>query len=299
MKKLFSIAICLLIIAPLMIAQKALLFKTEPGEHAAQNAIGSSAIHSFVSFRSAHLVTTPLRVIDLFPNHPREKEKELILYHEDGSKKLMTFARGNSFHNKWQTWYADNFPCDEGNFKKGIPDGEWKVWYPGGQLKYLRTYNADLLITLKNEWVRQPRHSFYPITAIAREDISRAAWYINSRYSFYTTVPAPEGLPAAELLRHNTTTGNNSYIPPFSEGLLHGLYVNYFSSGRVKDSGYYKYGLREGDWMECTNDGSVTAKGFYLQGAKKGAWKYYRAKQLVLLKEYDRSGKEIYSKSFQ
>jgi antitoxin component YwqK of YwqJK toxin-antitoxin module len=75
--------------------------------------------------------------------------------------------------------------------------------------------------------------------------------------------------------------------------------MNYFPSGAVKDSGYYKNGLREGVWMEMIEDENVRSIGYYRHGQKKDIWKYYNPQgKLLYIQHYDRHGRLVGSKEF-
>jgi antitoxin component YwqK of YwqJK toxin-antitoxin module len=219
-----------------------------------------------------------------------------FLYNPDSTPIVSFSSKQGQLHNTWQSWYQNRYVCDSGRLRKGIPDGVWKVWWKNGTLKHLRTYHADLLFTIKNEWLRHPKRSFYPITYIAQENSSKAFYLISHSASFGSASKNPN-IFLSQLLQQNIHN-HEQYHPPFFEGLLHGQYINYLPNGSVKDSGYYRYGLREGEWLESVDHEDMLAKGFYKHGIKTGVWKYYRNKKLIGLKEFDGNGKEKYNKIF-
>jgi antitoxin component YwqK of YwqJK toxin-antitoxin module len=292
MKKLLSIGAFVLLFSMPTDAQKYL----RPGNGTDEIELRSSISHSAIIVSGAYFYRKPPLINEFLPAKSRQNDQTITVYHQNGVKKLSAFARKNILHKKWQSWYASNDACDEGNFKKGVPDGTWRVWHRNGQLRYIRTYDAELLYKLKDEWIRRPRNSFYPITTLAKENIRKAAWYISTEHAF-SLPPTQKTASVNELLSQNMEDSLR-YVPPFSEGLLHGLYINYFSTGLVKDSGYYRYGIREGDWLECNSDGTIISRGFYRHGTRKGTWRYYQGKQLMQLKEFDNKGKNIYTRNF-
>ncbi len=292
MKKLLSIGASVLLFSMPTDAQKYLSSENRPDEIALKNSIS----HSGIIVSGAYLYRKPPPINELLPAKSTQNDQTITVYHQNGAKKLSAFAKKNLLHKKWQTWYASSNACDEGNLQKSVPHGTWRVWYRNGQLRYIRTYDAGLLDKLKDEWIRRPRNSFYPITTIAKENIRKAAWYISTEHAF-SLPPSQKIISVSELVSHNMEDSLH-YVPPFAEGLLHGLYTNYFSNGLVKDSGYYRYGMREGDWLECNSDETIISRGFYRHGTRQGMWKYYQGKQLVQLKEFDNKGKHIYTRNF-
>jgi antitoxin component YwqK of YwqJK toxin-antitoxin module len=225
-----------------------------------------------------------------------KKNKTYFLYYSDNTPLASFSGKQGQLHNTWQSWYQNKHTCDSGRLQKGIPDGVWKVWWKNGTLKHLRIYDADLLRTVKTEWLRHPRRSFYPLTYIAQENIDKAFYLISCTTSFGSASKNSNTF-LSQLLQQNIHN-DEQYHPPFLQGLLHGQYINYLPDGCIKDSGYYRYGLREGDWLERVNNEDMFTKGFYKHGVKTGVWKYYRNKKLIGLKEFDNTGKEKYNKVF-
>ncbi|WEK35730.1 MAG: hypothetical protein P0Y53_24860 [Candidatus Pseudobacter hemicellulosilyticus] len=193
----------------------------------------------------------------------------------------------DQLHGDWRSWYPAKTMLDSGRMAKAIPDGEWKGWYPNGQLRFIRTYNASKLQTVNHEIRR--RHgkvTYYPITDIAKRDLPAARQLLTAGYSFrsITNETPAQAAPASLRLRvhHNTEAGHKAYLPPFTNCLHHGLYMNFYANGNVKDSGYYKNGIRDGIWEEWQEEGAVRASGMYRKGVKQGDWRHYNASGKLL-----------------
>jgi antitoxin component YwqK of YwqJK toxin-antitoxin module len=207
-------------------------------------------------------------------------------------------VKRHKLHGDWKSWYSNQQLCDSGSFVKGIPDGEWKRWDIKGQLLSIRHYDASRLIKLKSEMRRpHPRMAVYPLTALYYKNRRQAEYYIASAYSFgFTTDRRIASLEAA--VENNITPGN-SYQPVFDECLHHGLYMNFYSDGRVKDSGYYKNGLRDRVWIHREITGTYLV-GTYANGLKQGEWKQYNKNdKLQTVIVYDKRGKEKWKKRFR
>lgn len=213
------------------------------------------------------------------------------------------YKRGH-LQGTWMSWYTQHQLCDSGRLERNIPDGEWKSWYSNGQPRSVRTYSAYLLHRIKNEIPRRGgRATFFAVTDIAKTDPSYAWQLLTPGYSYVTLaanaanphVPAPRALE--DRVEQNIESSTLPYLPPFTECIHHGLYMNYYPNGNVKDSGLYNKGLREGVWEEWVSDGGMRSTGAYHKGLKQDTWKYYTTSgRLIGIKTYNRKGKEISSK---
>jgi antitoxin component YwqK of YwqJK toxin-antitoxin module len=197
---------------------------------------------------------------------------------------------------KWESWYNNDNLCDSGSFIKGIPDGEWRHWDINGRLVSIRNYNADKLLRVKNEMNRShPRNAAYPLTSLYMKNRRRARQYMEAGYSFSFSGHLPAKFSLQQIVENNITPGNN-YRPVFDECLHHGLYMNFFSDGRAKDSGYYKNGLREGIWLQRNTDNSYLT-GVYKNGMQQGDWKQYNANgRFIAVIFYNKKGEEEWRK---
>lgn len=198
----------------------------------------------------------------------------------------------NQLHGNWSSSYASGSLIDSGRMEKSIPDGEWKSWYPDGSLRTIRTYNAEKLAYVKNEIIRKNgRSTFYVLTDIAKQNAAAANQMMTASYSFHA-LDNPTPLSNSLEKRVINNVSHTSYLAPFTECLHHGLYMNFFPGGNMKDSGYYKNGVRDGLWKEWNSDGSVLAMGQYKHGKPYRDWKFYnRQGKLMYIHLYNEKGK--------
>lgn len=145
---------------------------------------------------------------------------------------------------------------------------------------------------------------FFPLTSIIRNDRNAYDTYTNAGHS-YATLARPRQQNIAydgslkEIVELNTNHEDNGYVPPFTQCLHHGLYINFYPGGTVKDSGYYKNGLREGVWEEWLENGNIRSIGFYHHGTKKNTWKFYNySGKLLYIQHYNHRGRPIGAKEF-
>lgn len=202
-------------------------------------------------------------------------------------------------HGTWVTRYANGNPCDSGKLYKGIPDGTWQVWYPDGTLQFYRTYSADKWQRFQQEIVRyHPKRPSYPLTRLYHNDRGKAESLLSQGISFCNSSACIRHAETIEERMISNTAGGE-YHPLFEKGMLHGLFVNYFKDGSIKDSGFYSTGLRANAWVHWSSDQKGFWKGAYLNGMKDREWKYFSAEGILLHITYYKRGKEIWSKEMQ
>ena len=209
-------------------------------------------------------------------------------------------VKNKKLHGNWTSWYQNGLICDSGKFVHGLPDGEWKHWDSEGKLVAVRTYNADKYQRINLEMYRyNPRHPSYPLSVLYHKNKNAAMQYLHSSYSFPHTVKRIDDLSLQQWVIANITPGN-IYHPVYDQSLHHGLYLNYFSNGEVKDSGYYNNGLRHGIWIEKDNPSGIIRQGNYVNGKKTREWKSYnKSGQLVEIVYYNNKGGVTRKKRFR
>jgi antitoxin component YwqK of YwqJK toxin-antitoxin module len=226
-----------------------------------------------------------------------------------GDTQFIAHYKRNKLKGNWLSRFENDQLCDSGTLKNNIPDGLWKSWYANGQLRFIRNYDAFKLEKAKQDIrLRQSKAVSSPIATVARKNLRVAYSYLHPDYSFHTLAHQPETFTTYdEWMTLNERVANNisddgisSYYPPFLECLHHGLYMNFYPDGSVKDSGYYKNGLREGIWEEWLDDGETKSQGFYYHGHKVDTWKFYtRDGHLKYIRSFNKNGREVHRKSFR
>ncbi len=227
----------------------------------------------------------------LFKSYPFSltKEGSQQFVNNNGSSYNGESKKGK-LHGSWQSSYANGQLLDQGALVKGVPNGEWKVWNAAGQLIAVRTYNADLFHRVKREVeLNHPKNYSFAITARYKKEGRDVVKFLQAGSSFIQQ-RALRTSDIAELVQTNSTDMLH-YHPVFNDCLHHGLYMNYFDNGIVKDSGHYKNGLRDGVWVHRTTEGNW--KGAYKNGIRYNEWKLYNAAgKLSLIIFYNKQGKE-------
>jgi len=208
-------------------------------------------------------------------------------------------VKNNKLHGQWRSWYKNGKLLDSGFLTKGVPDGVWKRWNDQGKLVAVRTYNADLLYRIWQDLsLNHPRISRFALTERYKKEGNSVYRFFTTAYSF----PGAENhLPSSmeEAVLYNVLL-KGPYHPLFMECLHHGFYANYFDNGSVKDSGYYKYGLKNGIWIHKEAPDGSYAKGAYKHGLRYHEWKIYTPdNRLAEIIFYNADGKEVRRKKMK
>ena len=224
-------------------------------------------------------------------------EGEVKGYHKNGSVHYLGKAGKGKLTGGWQSWYANDMPCDSGSFIKGIPDGNWNVWYPDGALRFVRTYSYDKWQRFKNELKRyHPKRIADPLVQLYHTDKYTADKHLSAVHSFCLEAQCDRTAEEKVLQRLSHNARSNHYHPLFGKAMLHGIYVNYFQNGAIKDSGTYESGLPHGIWIHREEEKGNHWAGFYYHGRKHKEWKLYSATGKLLRIVKYKEGKQTWQK---
>ncbi len=217
----------------------------------------------------------------------------------DGKPLFNAGIKKGKLNGAWQSWYTNGAVCDSGYMINNIPHGTWKYWDNKGNLLAVREYNADKYRRIKEEMMRyNSRRSFYYLAYMYQQKKTTALKYVTANYSFPGGKKADRaGTGLKEVVQYNITDGN-TYIPVFDNCLHEGQYTNYFSNGAIKDSGYYKDGLKTGIWVHYETAGGIHYEGRYENGIRIKDWRVYHANHRIRdVIHYDNKGKEQWRKT--
>jgi len=183
-------------------------------------------------------------------------------YNQEGNIITLLEYRNDILINREQINRIDN---------KGLKQGDWKDFYPNGNMKSERTYKDDLLHGYYREYDERGRLSLtmlYENGSIAKSSVEDAIdVQITNRYD---------------------QDGKLVYSGPFRSGIPVGVHRDYDKDGKIVNSYIYddtgrllsegivdEVGNRNGSWKDLYPDGKTQAEGQYLNNRKSGAWKYY------------------------
>ncbi len=226
--------------------------------------------------------------------HRNQKGKTIIAHaeYDAQTRKLEVHIRDKQLHGPWMSYFPNQQLCDSGRMHQNLPDGEWKLYYPGGQLRAVRNYSANKYRYIQQDLQRRNNRNF-------RYAISRRAYANESvqQYFVHDFQQSDQSLSLMARINANLFSSGDFYNPPFTAALHHGRYLNYGSDGQLIDSGAYNNGLRHGYWLVRNQDEFIRGK--YDQGNKTGQWRHFDSNGLLLYTEYfSVNGKRIHAHRF-
>ncbi len=149
----------------------------------------------------------------------------------------------------------------EGRFINGVPDGEFRYFYPDGRLK---------TVSVVSDHGKRARTVSY-----FRNGKKMAAGnYLNekkdSTWQFF-----------------NEYDGSLVSEEKYRLGIVEGTSKIFYPSGGISETFYYKNGIRSGLWEQYYLDGKLKLRGAFLNGEKSGAFKtFYSSGNVMISGQY-------------
>lgn len=219
--------------------------------------------------------------------------------YNNGQIMYRTTLKKGLLHGNWESWYLHGVRRDSGKIRNNIPDGEWKIWYPSGQLKYHIHFNAVKYHGISNELYRQPKYKIYKISELPPE---KAMLHLQSPFLFDPggrRINLIMSYFSSELYKQYLMMQPEQYYSPFQKCLLHGEYVSYHENGQKKEQGVFINGLKDGVWEESIPGGFVS-RGTYYHDKKVGEWRTYDVSgKPFQFRQYNHQGKLISQYDFK
>jgi antitoxin component YwqK of YwqJK toxin-antitoxin module len=219
-------------------------------------------------------------------------QKGILQESFEGKQLFTASVKNGKLNGPWQSWYPGGALCDSGSFVNNLPDGTWQYRDSEGNLLALRQYSADKYMRVKEEMTRyHPKLNFFYLSKMYQQNKTGALHYLSSVSSFPGgAISKTKKLNLKQTVQYNIS-GSAGYTPVFSNCLHEGLYMNFFTTGHVQDSGYYKDGLRTGKWVHYQSPKGNSYQGQYHHGFRVKDWKVYNAgHRLTELIHYDNTG---------
>ena len=155
--------------------------------------------------------------------------------------------------------------------KNGLKQGDWKDFYPNGDVKSEKTYKDDLL------------HGYY------KEYDNRGKLVLTMLYENGAIVKSRvEDEPDIEIVNKHDEEGRLTYSGPYRNKIPVGIHREFGKDGKVTNSFIYndnglllsegivdEAGNRNGKWKDLYPDGKVQAEGQFTDNRRSGQWKFY------------------------
>ncbi|HUU99602.1 MAG TPA: hypothetical protein VMW32_01450 [Bacteroidales bacterium] len=160
---------------------------------------------------------------------------------------------------------------------KGLKQGEWKEFYPGGGIKNEKSYKDDQL------------HGYY------KEYDNRGILVLTMLYDSGSIVKSRvEDEPDIEIVNKYDQSGRLIYSGPYRNQVPVGIHREYSADGKVANAFRYndnglllsegivdEAGNLNGKWKDLYPDGKVLAEGQYSDNRRTGVWKFYNSDEKI------------------
>lgn len=154
---------------------------------------------------------------------------------------------------------------------KGFKQGEWKEFYPNGNIKLEMSFRDDLMHGYYKEYDNRGRlvlTMLYENGAIVRSNV--------------------EDAPDIEIVNRYDPEGKLIYSGPYRNKVAVGVHRDYGKDGKISNAYIYndnglllsegivdEAGNRNGKWKDLYPDGSTRAEGQFTDNRRTGAWKFF------------------------
>ena len=211
----------------------------------------------------------------------------------DGNK---TDSKGRK-QGKWVKFHEDTEKKRyEGTFENNIPIGKFTYYYLTGEVSavtvfindhktaYTRMYHLNGKVMAAGKYIDQKKDSAW-LSFNDRNEIISKENYVDGKLNGEIVVYYPSDPAKGKVKRYEITD--------YLNGLKHGKWIQFFSTGRVKAEGVYKDGNYDGRLKWYHSNGKVEIDGYYKHAVKNGYWKYYEVDGEFKRKVYYRDGHVI------
>jgi len=154
---------------------------------------------------------------------------------------------------------------------KGLKQGEWKEFYPGGTIKTEKTYKDDQL------------HGYY------KEYDKKGMLVLTMLYDNGAIVKSRvEDEPDIEIVNRHDSSGKLIYSGPYRDNVPVGVHREYGDDGKIKNAFIYndnglllsegivdESGNLNGKWKDYYPDRRIKAEGSYNDNRRTGLWEFY------------------------
>jgi antitoxin component YwqK of YwqJK toxin-antitoxin module len=170
---------------------------------------------------------------------------------------------------------------------KGLKQGEWKVFYPGGGIKTEETFKDDLL------------HGYY------KEYDTRGNLILTMLYDNGSIVKSRvEDESDIEIVNRYDADNKLIYNGPYRNKIPVGVHREFGKDGKVTNAFIYndnglllsegivdEAGNRNGKWKDLYPGGKLLAEGTYTDNRRTGLWKFYSTSDKVEQTGYYNNGR--------
>ena len=149
----------------------------------------------------------------------------------------------------WRKVDKDGHKLYDGQFKNGVPNGEFRYYYADGRLKAISVLSDDGKTARTVSYATNGRKI---AEGNYRDEKKDSIWRYCSDY---------DGILLSE----------ESYI----SGVKNGASKTFYPDGNITEVIYFRDGKKEGEWIQYFDDGQVKFRGAYVNDEKEGPFTVY------------------------
>lgn len=218
-----------------------------------------------------------------------------------GFSQNKTDAQGRK-QGQWVKYQADGKGIlYTGQFKNDIPYGEFRYYYPSGKVRtivlheskwssYSWFYNESEILIMEGKFVNQKRDSIWKEYnsqgLLLTESTYKDNWLHGIRKEYFLEEQELKGILICRKLEQ------------YRDSLLHGPFIEYYSSGKERIKGVYQFGLKEGWWINYYPNGMCEYKVKYRKDSRYGYAFGYDDKGNQLSKSYFLDNRKLSPKEY-
>lgn len=182
----------------------------------------------------------------------------------------VTDSRGNRQGLWVQQWKETRNLLYQGNYKDGLPVGEWQRFYSDGNLMAITVHVQDTIL--------MDVTFFHPD---GKTKMSEGRFSHRKKEGNWKLWDINGTLLSDEVYQDSLLNGNCKYYSPngnllkdenYLRGIKEGPFVEYFDNGKIMKKGTYANGKMHGEYQSWYANGSPECKGAYANGHPDGNW---------------------------
>ncbi len=176
----------------------------------------------------------------------------------------------------------------EGRFRNGVPEGEFRYFYPGGQLKTVLRYSENGRRASSVSYFTNGRKMAAGNYLDEKKD---SIWQFFSEFD--GSLVAEEEFRAGNrngVSKVLFIEGGISEMTTYRDGVRDGAWEQYFTDGKPKLKGTFRNGEKDGQFRAWHVTGQLMVTGQYVNGHQEGTWAWFDEKGNLLRKEVYRAG---------
>jgi antitoxin component YwqK of YwqJK toxin-antitoxin module len=220
----------------------------------------------------------------------------IIVFASDAQDTINKLDSNGKKQGFWVKKDKDGKKIYEGHFIHNIPLGEFRYYYPEGQLKALSilsdsgnrlrtvTYYKNGRKMAEGIYVNEKKDSVWNFFSEYEEVIVSEEFYKDGKKEGVSKTFYPDG-----VIAEKSTWKNGTRTGPWEQ---------YYTDGKLKLKCAYNNDLKDGPLLTYHMSGRIWLTGQYISGDADGTWTYYTDDGKVEKKEYYQKGRLLNTEEF-